>query len=66
MLPDADACGVVFRVVMDAHFASHSDGLPCPSPERFSSVAAIDFKKSAHCWFVNSYFMIWNAVATAP
>ena len=26
VLPDADACGVAFRVAMDAHFASHSDG----------------------------------------
>ena len=39
VLPDADACGVAFRVAMDAQFASHSDGLPCPSPERFSSGA---------------------------
>ena len=37
VLPDADACGVAFRVAMDAHFASHSDGLPCPSTERFAS-----------------------------
>jgi hypothetical protein len=37
VLPDADACGVAFRVAMDAHFASHSGGLPCPSPERFAS-----------------------------
>jgi hypothetical protein len=29
VLPDADACGVAFRVAMDAHFASHSDWLPC-------------------------------------
>jgi len=29
VLPDADACGVAFRVAMDAHFASHSDELPC-------------------------------------
>ena len=35
VLPDADACGVAFRVAMDAHFASHFDRLPCPSPERF-------------------------------
>ena len=36
VLPDADACGVAFRVAMDAQFASHSGGLPCPCPERFS------------------------------
>jgi len=28
VLPDADACGVAFRVAMDAQFASHSDWLP--------------------------------------
>ena len=37
VLPDADVCGVAFRVAMDAHFASHSGGLPCPCPERFFS-----------------------------
>jgi hypothetical protein len=30
VLPYADACGVAFRVAMDAHFASHPDWLPCP------------------------------------
>ena len=40
VLADADACGVAFRVAMDAHFASHSDRLPCPSPERFASNAS--------------------------
>ena len=30
VLPDADACGVAFRVSMDAQFTSHSVGLPCP------------------------------------
>jgi hypothetical protein len=28
VLPDADAGGVAFRVAMESHFASHSDGLP--------------------------------------
>ncbi len=28
VLSDADACGVAFRVAMDAHFALHSGGLP--------------------------------------
>jgi len=40
VLLGADACGVAFRVAMDAHFASHSDRLPCPSPERFASNAS--------------------------
>jgi hypothetical protein len=31
VLPDADACGVAFCVIMEAHFASHSDWLPCPT-----------------------------------
>ena len=39
VLPDADACGIAFRVAMESHFASHSDGLPGPSSERFSSGA---------------------------
>ena len=30
VLPDADACGVAFRVSMDAQFTLHSVGLPCP------------------------------------
>ena len=40
VLPDADACGVAFRVAMDAHFASHSDWLPCTTstpPEGLAS-----------------------------
>jgi hypothetical protein len=40
VLPDADACGVAFRVAMDAHFASHSraqgdsDGMCYDSPRK--------------------------------
>jgi hypothetical protein len=31
-----------------------------------SLIVATEFKKSVYYWFVNSYFMIWNEVATAP
>jgi hypothetical protein len=34
VLSCADACGVAFRVAMDAQFASHSDWLPCPAKRR--------------------------------
>jgi len=68
VLPDADACGVAFRVAMDAHFASHSDWLPCTTstpPEGLASPPLSAWLTVAPPAFRWMYF-VWVCVTPAP
>ena len=50
VLPNADACGVAFRVAMDAQFTSHSIGLPCPSSAPTSGLESSVPTTSSKWW----------------